>query len=145
MADEVKTSMFNKMSDTTKWVSAVIGLLVLIGGAVWGTAVWVTNANAKGVKTDKLEEKMDNVQKALESQKRSQDSLKSFVIDYAKKSDVLQASYVLWVQEHSATVNDIVHSLQGLTFEFVPTEKSEDKSTIKPSAKIRIVPVKPRK
>ena len=112
-------------------------------------AVWVTNTNAKGVKTDKLEGKMDNVQKAIESQKRSVDSLKTVVIDYANQSDALQNSYVLWVQEHSANINDLAHSLQGITFELVTPEKSAekntDKSSAKPSAIIRVVPVTPKK
>jgi len=112
---------------------------------VWGIAKWTVNTSQKGAKTDKLEIKMGDVQKAIEEQKHSQDSLKTVVIDYANKSDALQKSYVQWVQEHSANINDLVHSLQGITFELVTPvknmEKSSDKS-VKPSAIIRVVPMK---
>lgn len=123
------------------YFSALFGALVI----VWGIAKWTVDTSQKGAKTDKLEIKMGDVQKAIEEQKHSQDSLKTVVIDYANKSDALQKSYVQWVQEHSANINDLAHSLQGITFELVTpvknTEKSSEKSA-KPSAIIRVVPMK---
>jgi hypothetical protein len=141
--------MLDKLTDTQKWILGIVGIISTIGGISWGMATWVNSTNAKGAKTDKLEIKMGDVQKALEGQKHSQDSLKTVVLNYATKADALQNSYVLWVQEHSATINDLAHSLQGIKFELVTPEKSAekntDKSSAKPSAIIRVVPVKPIK
>jgi hypothetical protein len=134
--------MLDTLTNTQKWILGIVAIVSTIGGISWGMAVWVSNTNAKGAKTDKLEVMFGGVQKAVENQKRSMDSLKSVVVDYAKKSDALQKSYVLWVQEHSATINDVVHSLQGMTFELVQPEKSTEKSSVKPSAIIRVVPDK---
>jgi hypothetical protein len=137
--------MLDKLTNTQKWILGIVAIISTIGGISWGMAVWVSNTNAKGAKTDKLEIKMGDVQKALEGQKRSQDSLKKVVIDYVQKSDALQNSYVLWVQEHSKDITELTHSLQGMTFELVQPKKSDEKSTEKPSTIIRVVPVKPIK
>jgi uncharacterized protein YoxC len=141
--------MLDKLTNTQKWILGIVGIISTIGGISWGMANFVFTTNATGAKANKLEVKMDNVQKALGGLKTSQDSLKTVVLNYATKADALQNSYVLWVQEHSATINDVVHSLQGMTFEFVTPEKSADKnvdkSSVKPSAIIRVVPTKPIK
>jgi hypothetical protein len=137
--------MLDKLTNTQKWILGIVGIISTIGGISWGMANFVFTTNATGAKANKLEVKMDNVQKALGGLKTSQDSLKTVVLNYATKADALQNSYVLWVQEHSATINDLVHSLQGITFELVTpvknTEKSSEKS-VKPSAIIRVVPMK---
>jgi hypothetical protein len=137
--------MLDKLTNTQKWILGIVAIVSTIGGISWGMAVWVTSTNAKGVKTDNLEIKMGGMQKAFENQKRSQDSLKTVIVDYVTKTDKLQNSYVLYVQEHSKDLEEFTHSLQGLTFELVQPEKSVEKSSVKPSAIIRVVPVKPIK
>jgi hypothetical protein len=47
------------------------------------------------------------------------------------------------VQEHSKDIKELTHSLEGMTFEVVPSEV--DKSTDNPSTNIRYERVKPIK
>jgi uncharacterized membrane-anchored protein YhcB (DUF1043 family) len=137
--------MFKKIPIAVQWVVGVISAISLIGGIAWGMAVWVSNTNAKGAKTDKLETKMDGVQRALENQKKSQDSLKNIVIDYAKNQDALTKSYIKYVQDNTQFTKDFTKYMEGLSFELIQPEKSNEKSSVKPSAIIRVVPVKPIK
>ena len=109
--------MLDKLTNTQKWILGIVAIVSTIGGISWGMAVWVSNTNAKGVKTDKLEVMFGGVQKAVENQKRSQDSLITVFSDYVTKTDQLQNSYVQYVQEHSKDIQELTHSLQGMTFE----------------------------
>jgi hypothetical protein len=146
MSEEVKIEAGKSMLKgfLTNPISWFVGLIA-VGSFLFGLGA--SSANHKSdvsglsVKVDNLTKSVTQYEKKVDYQTNSQDSLKTAVINYVQKSDVLQRSYVKWVQEHSATINDVAHYLEGMQIELIPPEPNSDKSieTPKPVIKYQLV------
>lgn len=143
---EVKTSLAKGFfSNPLSWLVMTITVgtfLFNLGGSTTSKKNDIT-----GISKDQtaIRDEIKGLKNTLGTYGIKQDSLRGFVIQYAKKSDALQKSYVLWVQEHSKDIMELTHSLEGMTFEVVPQESGTEKSLDRPPAVIKYERVKPVK